>query len=350
MNQLPLVLGESSRSIGLGSLSLLFLSILPIFLLIALTRQSELKLGAFLARYGLYATLLVIMIALFAVLFIPLKLHVENAYRLPSPMPELFSAGVIVLFILLLRIPVDRLFAGKRRPQTAAPPGSGLSAAVDQRARESERALSSRRLAELRMMLAGIAKAIREPVLRLAAGIDSSRDAGRERAAADVLHFVRTLESLSGTSPAIRGEVDVAALAHSALEGARARFPGAAFRLDAPASAKVWCFPEELGQALGSVLDNAAEARASGGASVLLKVVADEERIVMEISDNGPGLDALIRRKIFRPFFTTKSGHQGLGLYFARMLVERNEGSIEAVRNPAGGAVMRIMLIRGETP
>jgi signal transduction histidine kinase len=347
MNQLPLILGEASRSIGLGSLSLLFLSILPIFLLIALTRRSELNVGSFLARYAVYATLLVIMVALFGVLFIPLKRYMENAYRLPSPMPELFSAGVIVVFLLLLRIPVDRLFAWKRRPEIPeGAPGNGLAMIIGQLARESARTMSAQRLTELRVMLAGIARAIKEPVRQLASGIDPSDDRGRERAAADVLHFVRTLESLSGTTPSIRGNVDIAALAYTTVQDARIRFPAASFHVDAQASARLCCYPEELAHALGSVLDNAAEARASGDSSVTLRTIVDEERIVMEVSDNGPGFDAFVRRKISRPFFTTKPGHQGLGLYFARMLVERNEGSIESSRGPAGGALMRIVFSR----
>ena len=347
MNQLPLVLGDASRGIGLGALSLLFLSILPIFLLIALTRRAELDMRFFLARYGVYATLLVIMIALFGVLFIPLKRFMENAYRLPSPMPELFAAGVIVLFLLLLRIPVDRLFARKQRLESAAgKDGSYPSVIACQLVQESARTMSAQRLAELRSMFAGIVKAIEEPVRRLASGVESSADRSLEQAAAEVLHFVRTLESLSGSAPAIQGEVDIAALARSAVGNARSRFPAASFHLEAESSARLCCFPEELGQALGSILDNAAEARAAGDASVALRTIADKERIVIEVSDNGPGLDIFVRRKIFRPFFTTKPGHQGLGLYFAQMLVQRNEGSIETSVSPTGGAVIRIVFSR----
>ena len=336
MNQLPLILGEATRSIGLGSVSLLLLSILPVFLLIALTRRQELDIRRFLARYCLYATLLVIMVALFAVVFIPLKTYMENAYRLASPMPELFASGLILLFLLFLRIPVDRIFDPKRR---IARPTSAVSAPS---ASEVDRTMSEKRLADLRMLFSGISRALSEPATRLAAGAELSIDKDRERAAADLLHFARTLDSVTGGAPAIRGEVDIASLAFSAVCDARSRHPAVSFVRETSASARLRCYPEELGQAIAAVLDNAAEAAASRDARVELRTVVTGERIVIEISDNGPGLSAILRRKLFQPFFTTKPGHQGLGLYIARMLVERNGGQIEPSRGSSTGATVRI--------
>ena len=338
MNQLPLILGESTRSIGLGSLSLLFLSILPIFLLIALTRRRVLDIRHFLARYCLFATLLVIVVALFALVFMPLKAYMENAYRLPPPMPELFASGLILLFVLLLRAPIDRLFGARRL--IAQPPTVPGGPAENDRTAEQ-------RLAELRMMLSGISRALSEPAARLAADANLPFDAGRERAATDILHFARSLDGMTRGGPAIRGEVDAVSLALLAAADARRRHPSVAFACEAFASVRLCCYPEEVGQAIGAVLDNAAEA--ASDARVVLRAVVEGQRIVIEVADNGPGFSAGVRRKLFQPFFTTKPGHHGLGLYVARMLVERNDGWMETSGGQGGGGIVRIVF-RAHSP
>ena len=56
LDQLPIVLGGSFHRVGLGSVAQLFLSVLPLFLLLALTRRTALDLRFFLARYGVFPT------------------------------------------------------------------------------------------------------------------------------------------------------------------------------------------------------------------------------------------------------------------------------------------------------
>jgi hypothetical protein len=58
------------------------------------------------------------------------------------------------------------------------------------------------------------------------------------------------------------------------------------------------------------------------------------------------GIDTANLRKIYDPFFSTKSAHDGLGLYFTRMLVERNAGSIEINSKLGYGTTVTILLPR----
>lgn len=76
--------------------------------------------------------------------------------------------------------------------------------------------------------------------------------------------------------------------------------------------------------------------------------VADQgDWVVVDVSDNGPGIPETIRGQLFEPFFSTKSarGGLGLGLSISRGLVERFGGTLEALPAvPGAGAVFRISL------
>ena len=61
-------------------------------------------------------------------------------------------------------------------------------------------------------------------------------------------------------------------------------------------------------------------------------------------ADQGPGIPAEIREKIFAPFFTTKARGTGLGLPTAKRLVEAQRGSISIECPPTGGTTVTVQL------
>ncbi len=66
--------------------------------------------------------------------------------------------------------------------------------------------------------------------------------------------------------------------------------------------------------------------------------------MVVEVTDDGPGIPADVLSRIFNPFFTTKSTGTGLGLSVSSGIIEDHNGTFE-VRSPAGeGATFRITL------
>ncbi len=71
-------------------------------------------------------------------------------------------------------------------------------------------------------------------------------------------------------------------------------------------------------------------------------------RAAMEIvvRDNGPGLNPEQQRRIFEPFYTTKTRGTGLGMAISRRLIEAHGGRIAARTAPAGGAEIVITLPR----
>lgn len=66
---------------------------------------------------------------------------------------------------------------------------------------------------------------------------------------------------------------------------------------------------------------------------------------VIEVRDNGEGLDDETLEKIFTPFYSTKSGGTGLGLYIVREIMQAHRGDVEIKnRSDARGAVARLTL------
>jgi two-component system sensor histidine kinase RegB len=97
-----------------------------------------------------------------------------------------------------------------------------------------------------------------------------------------------------------------------------------------------------LGQALTNLLDNAADASPSG-----IEVAGQWSgvELVLAIRDHGPGLTPEAAGKAGTPFFTTKQDDgMGLGLYLARLILERFGGSVVLENHPRGGTLTRVRL------
>jgi CheY-like chemotaxis protein len=66
----------------------------------------------------------------------------------------------------------------------------------------------------------------------------------------------------------------------------------------------------------------------------------------IRVSDEGSGMDAETRSRVFDPFFSTKSSRRGLGLAAVLGIVRRHGGSIEVDGEPGDGTVVTIHLPR----
>jgi len=99
-----------------------------------------------------------------------------------------------------------------------------------------------------------------------------------------------------------------------------------------------------LDQAVINLLRNAADAAASrDDPQVWLGArLSERGRPVIEIADNGPGVDESLGDRIFLPFFTTKPEGSGIGLALARQVMLVHKGAITATARPGGGALFRL--------
>ncbi len=100
-----------------------------------------------------------------------------------------------------------------------------------------------------------------------------------------------------------------------------------------------------LGRALVNVVENALEAMPEGGTLTVSVTPAPENRqVVFAIRDTGTGIEPEIHRRLFEPYFSTKSSGTGLGLAIVRRAVEAHRGTIEVDTLVDGGTTVRILL------
>ena len=92
-----------------------------------------------------------------------------------------------------------------------------------------------------------------------------------------------------------------------------------------------------------NLLVNAAQAMGGrGNISVVTQRL--EDRVVIQVRDNGPGIPPDIREQVFEPFFTTKSRGGGLGLPIARRTAELHAGTLTLQCPEDGGTVVTMTL------
>ncbi|GAB5543449.1 MAG: hypothetical protein SangKO_032090 [Sandaracinaceae bacterium] len=143
---------------------------------------------------------------------------------------------------------------------------------------------------------------------------------------------------------AMRG-VDTAALLPPALAGQTA--PSLALEV-APGPMSVKIDAQMLRRALDNLVRNAVQAVAhaapEGGGQVLVAARREGRDVVLEVRDDGPGIDPDQRERVFDPYFTTKDEGTGLGLAIVKKVVLEHGGAIGCHEAPEGGAAFRIRL------
>ncbi|MFO0584667.1 MAG: histidine kinase dimerization/phospho-acceptor domain-containing protein [Anaeromyxobacter sp.] len=114
-----------------------------------------------------------------------------------------------------------------------------------------------------------------------------------------------------------------------------------------PPELKVSGSAGQLQQVLMNLVQNACDAlHGRPGARLELSGRVEGELAVLEVLDNGPGIDPENLPRLFEPFFTTKPVGKGtgLGLSISYGIVERHGGRLVAANRPGGGAALRLEL------
>ncbi len=151
-----------------------------------------------------------------------------------------------------------------------------------------------------------------------------------------------------------REPVDLRALAGTVVGASRRRFPSLRFEdPNASATRMDLCVQGDgdlLAVALEGVVVNAAEASTSGQ-RVSVTLCAEGDSVQVVVTDQGTGMDERTREQAFDEYFTTKAEGSGLGLAFARRVVEAHGGSISLDDGNGGvGTSVSLTLPREAAP
>ena len=106
--------------------------------------------------------------------------------------------------------------------------------------------------------------------------------------------------------------------------------------------------PVQLQQVLLNLIMNAMDAMASTPDGLrriqICSRATEAGTIEIYLKDNGPGIEATDRKRVFVPFYTTKDHGLGLGLSICSTIIEKHGGSIDLRNDDSGGAVAEISL------
>ena len=111
---------------------------------------------------------------------------------------------------------------------------------------------------------------------------------------------------------------------------------------------KALCDSEQIYQVILNLVVNALQALAAGGSIWLRTLPENSGTVGFEIGDDGPGLPAEIRERIFQPFVTGRDGGTGLGLAFVDRIVKAHRGRVSVRSEPGKGTVFEVRLPMAE--
>lgn len=282
--------------------------------------------------------------------------------------------GVTVLFSAFLVRPIGRAItqpigaltkfvSAFQREQLTSPPKSGppevqaLSIAFESMMKDlkasEEKLKQAAKLAVVGEMAAAMSHEVRTPlgILRSSADVllrepDLSQD-GRE-----VLGFIisetERLNNLVSTlidaarprSPNFT-EVNLAQVIEHviALLRKQAEIKVINITFDAAESGTIFQLAdkEQMTQVVMNLLMNAIQILPKNGL-IEVSLSQQDQEVMLQVSDNGPGISADNQAQIFEPFFTQRSGGVGLGLAVVRQIIQAHHGEISYQQSHLGGA------------
>lgn len=274
-------------------------------------------------------------------------------------------AAVAVLTARGLARPLSRLMdsalrIGRGDLTTPVPPEPMREIGVLARELEVMRGALESRDRQLKLMLAGVAHEVRNPLggielfsgllaedLRAGTPTGAAEHVARiQREVAYLQRIVEDFLAFAREQPLARAPVEAPALLAGACElvAVEAGARGVKVEVEA-APALLEADGSLLTAALVNLVKNAVQASPQG-ARVQVAGRAEAGRYAIQVRDSGPGIPETERERIFEPFFTTREKGTGLGLPLARKIIRAHGGELE-LRSTPGDTTFTLLLPLG---
>jgi len=152
-----------------------------------------------------------------------------------------------------------------------------------------------------------------------------------------------------------REPVELGRLAADAVTAARAIEPNRPISLERNGSVWVSGDADRLRQVIDNLLSNVRQHTAAGDA-VRVTIGGSDEKAVLTVADDGPGMTEEAAARVFDRFFradpsrSRASGGSGLGLSIVSSIVTAHQGSVDLDTAPGKGATFRVVLNRIDAP
>ncbi|MEO6528509.1 MAG: ATP-binding protein [Gemmatimonadaceae bacterium] len=252
--------------------------------------------------------------------------------------------------------------AASRLPE-ADPPSALLVGRDMTHEREMRvRLMESDRLAAVGELVAGVAHEVNNPLSSISAFAQLLlRDetlTPSQRESIDVIRaetmrasqVVKDLLAFARRSEPQRVPIDLNGVVTRTLRMRQYQFAESSVRVEqelTPDLPAVLGDARQLQQVCLNLITNAVQAMATrGGGTLVLRTALDDQTVVLDIQDTGPGISAAARAHIFEPFFTTKNEGEGtgLGLSVSYGIISAHGGKIDVMSTGSAGTTFRVAL------
>jgi hypothetical protein len=257
----------------------------------------------------------------------------------------------------------------RRRTEALEQRNAELRDALDKLRRAQDNLIRSEKLASMGRLVAGIAHEINNPVnavinslgpldeaVKRIAGVVPAGPIAKlaaeaseilavvQRGAARTKSIVQALHGYARGDETVEREVSLARSVEDTLGLLQHRLRHVQIVKDVDPEARIRGFPGQIDQV-------AAQAIGDRGGTIRVSAQCRDARVLLTVSDDGPGIPADVVPRIFDPFFTTKDVGEGsgLGLSIVHGIIERHGGQIDVDSKPGQGTTFTISFPRRDT-